>query len=369
LPQTQTAIDSIIKEHNFSNYQLGSIYKEKFKEYELAASKFEKLLSDNPEERLILPSMYNLYKIYEIIDRKKMLAMKEKITGKYPDSRYALILNNPNADNIAIAEGPESAYNKLYELFKGGDYRITYTNVEEAINTYNAEELVSKFELLKANTVGKLKGVQEYKKALNFVSLNYPYSEEGKQAEALLTKDIPVLEALKLNAEAPKSWKILYKVDHRDRVKIKISQDTINKFIAKSSFGSLTISNDTYTMNENFIVIHGINSEEHAKEISTILREDQKYKMPLNPIIISNYNYKVVQIKKNLDDYLNPDFVEKVTEAPEPKPAIVTPEDPVSKPTQPPAPDVSTPMQNPGMPPGSGVITLPKSTIIKPKNP
>jgi tetratricopeptide (TPR) repeat protein len=49
IPESQTVIDSLSKERNFANYQLGIIYKEKFKEYQLAATKFEKLLSDNPE--------------------------------------------------------------------------------------------------------------------------------------------------------------------------------------------------------------------------------------------------------------------------------------------------------------------------------
>ena len=35
-------------------------YKEKFKEYELAASRLEQLLKNKPEERLVLPAVYNL---------------------------------------------------------------------------------------------------------------------------------------------------------------------------------------------------------------------------------------------------------------------------------------------------------------------
>ncbi len=71
LPNSQTAIDSIAKERNFAYYQLSGIYKEKFKKYTLAENKYEKLLEFQPEERLVLPmSMYNLYKIYQIIGNK-----------------------------------------------------------------------------------------------------------------------------------------------------------------------------------------------------------------------------------------------------------------------------------------------------------
>jgi hypothetical protein len=46
---TQAAIDSIGMERNKAYYQLGVIYKEKFKEYELA-TKLEQLLQNSPEE-------------------------------------------------------------------------------------------------------------------------------------------------------------------------------------------------------------------------------------------------------------------------------------------------------------------------------
>ena len=64
VPTDQKVIDSLFKDRNFAYYQLGLIYKEKFREYELAANRLTKLLSFNPEQRLILPSKYNLHKIY-----------------------------------------------------------------------------------------------------------------------------------------------------------------------------------------------------------------------------------------------------------------------------------------------------------------
>ena len=54
LPTSQVVIDSLARERNFAYYQLGTIYKEKFKEYQRAADKLEKLLVSNPEERLVL---------------------------------------------------------------------------------------------------------------------------------------------------------------------------------------------------------------------------------------------------------------------------------------------------------------------------
>jgi len=303
LPTSQIVIDSISRERNFAYYQLGSIYKEKFKEYQLAANKFEQLLNYSPEERLVLPSMYNLYKIYEIINKEKALAMKAKITSQYPNSRYAEILNNTNP-TIAAANAPEITYNQLYKLYELGDFRTVNEELEKGIDQFVGEEIVAKYELLRANTTGKLKGVIEYKKALNFVALNYPNNSEGKQAEEIIKKDIPVLEAFKFYAVAPKSWKILYRIPFNDEKNNKILIDKIKKFVAEHELDHLTFSEDIYNFEDNFVVIHGIISQEFAKGIIAILKNEKEYKIQQNPIIITNYNYQVVQINKNIEAYL-----------------------------------------------------------------
>lgn len=318
LPKSKTEIDSIAKERNFAYYQLGVIYKEKFKEYQLAANKLEKLLENKPEERLVLPSMYNLYKIYEIIDKDKALAMKDKIISQYPDSRYAQILGKTDA-TAAINDTPEGRYDKLYKLYAAGDYKKVLADSEIAIDQFNGEEIVPKLELLKANAIGRIKGLEEYKKALNFLALNYPNSEEGKAAESLLATNVPKLEALKFYARKPLSWKILYKLDNPEDKKTIALQEKIKKFIADRGLEKLTTSYDMYTMNENFIVIHGLKSEEYAKGIVSILKEFKEYKVAETAYIISNDNYKIVQMKKNFEEYLKTPYSNPLPEAlPEP---------------------------------------------------
>ena len=303
IPKNQSVLDSIAKERNFAYFQLGSIYKDKFKEYVLAANKLEQLLKNKPEERLILPSMYNLFKIYEIINKEKALAMKERIISQYSNSRYAQILSNTNPEITGI-DTPEKAYNKVYKLYESGDYRTVNTELEKAVDQFTGEQLLPKFELLKANTIGKLNGIVEFKKALNFVALNYPNNEEGKKAEGLIKKDVPVLEGFKFYSVAAKSWKILFRIKYDDEKNNKILIDKINEFVATKKANKLSFSNDIYTMTDNFIVIHGIISQEFAKGITTILKDYKEYKISQTPIIISNYNYQVVQIHKNIEEYL-----------------------------------------------------------------
>lgn len=304
LPTTQAAIDSIGKERNFAYYQLGVIYKEKFQEYRLAADKLEKLLENKPEERLVLPAMYNLYKIYEIIDKDKALAMKNKIVSQYPDSRYAQILQNPDQDGPALGDSPQVAYQKLYDLYDAGDYKKVLASTGDAIEQFTGEEMVPKFELLKARAIGRLKGLEEYKKALNFVALSYPNSEEGKKAESMLTREVVVMEAMKFNSVEPASWKLLFKADNLSDKNTVALYGKLVKFIKDRSFDKIKMTVDVYTMDKNFIVIHGMKTEEHAKGIASILKEFKEYSIKEPSYVISNENYKVVQVKKNFEEFL-----------------------------------------------------------------
>ena len=108
IPTDVAVIDSLKTERNFANYQLGLIYKEKFKENLLAAGKLEDVLKSDPEERLVLPSKYNLYKIYEESESNLAETMKANIIQNHPDSRYAEILLNPQAVLENAADSPDA---------------------------------------------------------------------------------------------------------------------------------------------------------------------------------------------------------------------------------------------------------------------
>ncbi len=303
LPKTQVAIDSIGKERNFAYYQLGLIYKEKFKEYALASGKLEQLLKNNPEEKLILPSMYNLYKIYQITDPAKAEKMKSDITINYPTSRYAQILNNANSEDLASAD---KEYKKWYKLYEEEKFNEVLDNIDNLINQYSGDEIVSKYELLKASTLGKVEGLAAYKKGLEEVADNYPNSQEGKNAREILEKQIPTLEKLDFTTADNKSWKILYPVHNNDTKSVKKIEEAIRVFLLVENFERLTTSFDKYNKTESFVVIHGLKSEAYAQDVAGVFRDDQKYKIANPYVIISVDNYKVVQIKKNLEAYLTP---------------------------------------------------------------
>ncbi len=324
IPTDLEEIATLVKDRNFAYYNLGVIYKDKFKEYKLASDKLESLLEKNPEERLVLPSMYYLYKIYEITDSPKMPGMKQRIMSEYPESRYAQILSNVNPDDIA-AMSPEAAYNKLYAKYQAGQYKQVLPELNSAIDQYTGEEIVAKFELLKAHTIGKIKGLTAYKPALNFVALTYPNSDEGKEAEAILRGDYLRLEKMSYNANPDNSWRILYAVKDSTDVNTKKLQAKIAKFLKDRPISNIKGSFDMFTETDNFVVIYGFKSSAAAEGMSSVLAEFKEYKVTEKPIIISAHNYQVLQMKKDLPEFLSTELKVMPVEAPTDIAPVATP--------------------------------------------
>jgi hypothetical protein len=306
IPDQEQLIDSLRTERNFANYQLGLIYKEKFRENLLAADKLEQVLASNPEKRLILPSKYNLYKIYEEAESPLAAGMKERILKEHPDSRYAMILLNPQAVLAESEDTPEAQYTKLYNQFRKQEFLNVITGAEKQINQYAGDPMVPKFEMLKANAIGRLQGFTEFREALNYVALNYPNNPEGKKAQQIIAEQLPKLEQTEFvdQAKAPKgdNWKVVFPFKrNRNEAALKLKQK-LEKSIEDLRYKNV-VSRDIYNLEDQFIVVHGFPSRDFALGYVELLKNNKDYRIDLQNFVILSTNYKIIQVHKNLALY------------------------------------------------------------------
>ena len=95
LPATEKEQDSIqILNHN-TYLQLGIIYKEKFKNYDLATKRLTQLLEKNPGSNEAASAMYHLFKIYEEKDPLLSNKYATALLADFPDTVFAKFLSNP----------------------------------------------------------------------------------------------------------------------------------------------------------------------------------------------------------------------------------------------------------------------------------
>ncbi|MDO1512971.1 hypothetical protein Q2T41_09925 [Maribacter confluentis] len=308
LPTDVVVIDSLKAERNFANYQLGLIYKEKFNENLLAAGKLEDVLASNAEERLILPSKYNLYKIYEEVNSPLKEKMKADIIANHRDSRYAEILLNPQAILTDNSDSPEKRYETLFKKFNEQRFLEVITGAEENINRFTGDPIVPKFEMLKANAVGRLQGFEYFKEALNYVALTYPNNPEGKKAEQMVAEQLPKLEPKEFSPETDSkgtsNWKVVFPFKRSNNEKALKLMELLEKSIKDLRYKN-TISKDIYNLEDQFVVVHGFKSKDFALGYAELLKNNKDYRVADENFVVLSENYKIIQVHKNIVDYRN----------------------------------------------------------------
>ena len=136
IPDDPEFLETLGTDRDFAYYQLGLIYGEKFNRNDLAIERLEALMEFGPEERLVLPAKYQLYKFYlEDGNTVRAESLKNDILHQYPDSRYASILKNPGA-SLIDENSPENYYADVYSLFEQQKYEEVIHQSTEAVSMF-----------------------------------------------------------------------------------------------------------------------------------------------------------------------------------------------------------------------------------------
>jgi len=308
IPTDPVEIDSISAQRNNAYYRLGLIYKEKFGENSLAAQRLLSLLNFTSEERFVVPTSYFLYQIFqEEGNLSEAERYKQIILNDHPESRYAANIRNPG-QAIDAGNSSQDTYNQLYNLFEEGEFQQVLEKGIEYTNSHQDDEMLAKIELLTAMATGRLYGFEPYRKALMEVAQNYPQTAEGKKAQDLINTALPNLSNNTFTTDGEQgNIKILFKFASADKQEALDLKELIDKAIEEVEYENLKTSIDLYDTQSNFVVIHGNNSISQAEGFAELLQVNKSYEISEEPVIISSANYRVLQLHKNLEDYLKPD--------------------------------------------------------------
>ncbi|MDO5105208.1 tetratricopeptide repeat protein [Capnocytophaga sp.] len=299
LPKTQAEIQAFEKERNQALYQLGVLYKAKFNDTDLAISRLERVLAQNPEEGLKMATLYELYKNYKDLNNPKFEEMKNKLLADYPESDYASILKGSPSSKEQKNQQAQAFLDSLTTDFENGTFSPTLERLTENDYLYRETAVAPKLDLLKAALIGRLQGVEAYQAALEGVAVAYPDTDESLQAKEIIEKlkgtDPNFFEDAKT-----KSWKVAV-TNLIDEERPEIATQLTEKLQTISD--KITLSEDVYNHKEVWIVIHGLQNRDTALHILSQLHPIvEKYKLTAFPI--ATENYRLVQIKKAKEAYL-----------------------------------------------------------------
>ena len=190
VPQTPQQIKAAKKEITEALFTLGTLYKDRLEKNNLAIETIEEMSNRFPRNDKELEAWYLLYVIFnEEGNTAKAQEYYTKITNKYPKSLYAQALTAPDFKNQAQAERDRLNvyYQETYSLFQQRKYEEVDQRVVQATQTFGkTNDLQAKFALLGAMSQGKLKGKEEYIKALRNVVAQFPNTDEQTRAKEIL---------------------------------------------------------------------------------------------------------------------------------------------------------------------------------------
>ena len=294
LPNSIREIDSI-KTLNFNSYfQLGMIYKESFKNLKTANTKLTLLLSKNPPKDIEAPTLYHLFKINQKLDTSLSNVYKKKILNDFKGTAFEKILNSPDISKIAKGEGPQIIYKDLLALYKEGQLIKFLALSEKSEILFSGSEIEPKFNLLKANVMGKLDGIKIWGEELNKIQTKYPETTEANQAKKIIGK-LKELEFAE-KGEVYKNYKWILPYRKEDSLKLIDSQKKLQKIFhdEKEITEKWFFSKDLYNREYNFLVIHGILNIDLLNEFQEKLLEKYDYQVNTNNFVALSSQYREI---------------------------------------------------------------------------
>lgn len=308
IPTDEVVIDSISGERTYAYFQLGVIYKEKFKENELAIERFTKLLEfEKVDEKLILPTKYNLYLAYKNLqDPENAEVWKQNIINQHPESRYAEILLNPRSLRDG-EDSPNQVYARLYRRFQKQDLKGLLEECQYWEEEFTGTPMVPKFKLLQAQVKGRLYGYDVYKEELEQVALDHPQTKEGKKAQDLIGKLKGSMKNARFRPDNDQDhFKLVYYFESEDYSLEELEQlkANIQQGLIELEYAQLKLSVDIYSKDYNFVLLHGLSSKLGTEGMAELLKDNGITLKEWDYFPISKQNYSILQIHKNMDEYL-----------------------------------------------------------------
>ena len=251
--------DSLTQERNTAYFEAGLAYKEQFEVYPKAKDRLLTLLSLNT--RYNLPSLYHLYQIEIETEGDQAEAYKNRIITEYPDSQYAMILQNPEAMGDALTLFEEQ-YTVLSDRFKSQAFEEVIDGCFTAILSLQDESLRSRFALLRAHAIGRLDGVEAYQTALSEVALSFPNQTAGKEANKRLKQ---IKEITPSNAQEGNRFLVYFVFDRDDNETTKTIQNKLTNTISNQGLQqSVSATIDVFDRKTELLVVQRFTSEEQA---------------------------------------------------------------------------------------------------------
>jgi tetratricopeptide (TPR) repeat protein len=297
LPQTKAEIDSIKKLNQNAYLQLGMIYKESFKNYALAQDRLEHLIRLNLPGDIAAPALYHLYKINQNGLPQKAKFYFDQIVFNHPESPYAKILTNPEEFGQSDFQTPEKVYQSLIKIYQKGDFDQFEEKAESFRVLLSGTIVQPKYDLLMANFVGRLKGRQQWEKALKKIAVKYPESPEAITAQEIVEL-IKRTDTIANNKKIYRNYKWIFTFKAKDTASIKKIRCKLREALEETPNTRWFLSEDRFDKDQTYLVLHGIRNRRKLNDWKKRFDGAENEILNTNNFVILSADYKKILLDK-----------------------------------------------------------------------
>ena len=258
VPSDDTQIAEANKKIENAFFELGRLYRDRLQRDDKTIDAHEsELLNRYPDTEHQLDAWYYLYLAHgnegNTAQEKKYFDL---IVKNYPNTTYARVLTDPNYLEAAKEEGNKlgNYYEKTYAQFQNKEYEKVIKEVDQASEQFGPTNIMmAKFALLKAMSVGNVKGKDDYVAQLKEVIAKYPNSPEETRAREILRllgdKSVTVQPKTDMASNSAKSGDFKVEPDGLHYVAVVITNKNDQKITAAKS--ALADFNKEFFKNDN----------------------------------------------------------------------------------------------------------------------
>lgn len=291
-------------------FTLGKLFRDKIENYAKSASTLEAMHDRYGFTPYELDSYYYLYLDYQDLNNDiKAKEYRDKILRKYPESKYASILTDPDffRKNMKEEDNLENYYKETYALFEKGKYAEAAARIEKANTLFGTQnKYVPKFALLGAMCMGSKEGKDAYIKALSDVIIGYPNTPEQIKAREIMRflsgdgdafKNVKIEDVDKIYVKEDDKVHyavvITYGLSEVENVNVKVSVSEYNKKyfkIERLQLGDASLNRED---NSQIILIRKFENAQKAMEYyRKVMRDKEEF------ITVKNINYDFFPISQ-----------------------------------------------------------------------
>ena len=297
IPFSQFKKDSLNNLLDLSKLELAELYILKYKNYNLGETIITKFLKKDSDSRRATKAKYLLYKSYKDQGDEKHIQIKEDIIKNDSLSRFAKILLKDI--EMLIGENKSVALrDSLSIMFDNQDFEKIIKAVNTNIDFIENEEFQVDFELLRAQSYGRLEGIEKYAELLEEISKKYSNNKKAIELKKTISK-INRKWKKPSSSNSSKDFKLIFIVSNKDFNKSEFLK--VDSKIRKELKSINRVSFDVYNYQKKLVVIHDFESKENAEDTALkIAVQIPELRLKNNFVALSS-QYKNILIYKTLD--------------------------------------------------------------------